>query len=48
MALRWAAAGMFAAGAQFRGVKGFQELPALATALRGRAGVPEGEEAAIA
>jgi putative transposase len=34
MALRWAAAGMLAAEAQFRRVKGYQELPALATALQ--------------
>jgi putative transposase len=33
MALRWAAAGMLAAQAQFRPVKGYQELPTLAAAL---------------
>jgi putative transposase len=33
MALRWAAAGMLAAGAQFRRVKGYKELPQLARAL---------------
>jgi putative transposase len=33
MALRWAAAGMTAAQSQFRRVKGFRELPALARAL---------------
>jgi hypothetical protein len=33
MALRWAAAGMLAAEAQFRRVKGYQELSALAAAL---------------
>jgi len=33
MALRWAAAGMLAAEAQFRRVKGHQELPQLASAL---------------
>jgi putative transposase len=33
MALRWAAAGMLAAQAQFRRVKGYQELPALVAAL---------------
>ena len=33
MALRWAAAGMVAAEAQFRRVKGYQQLPALAAAL---------------
>jgi hypothetical protein len=32
MALRWAAAGMLAAEAQFRRVKGHQELPAVAAA----------------
>jgi len=34
MALRWAAAGMLAAQAQFRRVKGFRELPQLAAALK--------------
>jgi transposase-like protein len=34
MALRWAAAGMLAAEAQFRRVKGYQELPQLAGALQ--------------
>jgi putative transposase len=33
MALRWAAAGMLAAEAQFRRVKGYRELPQLALAL---------------
>ena len=33
MALRWTAAGMLAAEAQFRRVKGFRQLPALLTAL---------------
>ncbi len=33
MALRWAAAGMLAAEGQFRRVKGYRELPQLATAL---------------
>jgi putative transposase len=33
MALRWAAAGMLAAQAQFRRVKGFRALPQLARAL---------------
>jgi putative transposase len=32
MVLRWAAAGMLAAGAQFRRVKGYQELPTVAAA----------------
>lgn len=48
MALRWAAAGMLAAESQFRRVKGYRELPALAVALRRALGLPEGEEAAIA
>jgi hypothetical protein len=48
MALRWAAAGMLAAEAQFRRVKGFRELPALAVALRRAVGLPEEKEAAIA
>jgi transposase-like protein len=47
MALRWAAAGMLAAEAQFRRGKGFRELPALAIALRRAVGLPEGEEATI-
>jgi putative transposase len=34
MALRWAAAGMLAAQGQFRRVKGYQELPQLALALK--------------
>ncbi|HEX3455822.1 MAG TPA: IS256 family transposase [Gaiellaceae bacterium] len=33
MRLRWAAAGMLAASAQFRRVKGYKQLPALAAAL---------------
>jgi putative transposase len=40
MALRWAAAGMLAAEAQFRRVKGYQQLPELARALE-RATVEE-------
>jgi transposase-like protein len=40
MALRWAAAGMLAAEGQFRRVKGYQELPQLALALK-RATVEE-------
>jgi putative transposase len=34
MALRWAAAGMLAAEAQFRRIQGYRELPALAAALK--------------
>ncbi|MCP3911430.1 MAG: hypothetical protein GY745_05530 [Actinomycetia bacterium] len=33
MRLRWAATGMLAAEQQFRRVKGYRQLPALATAL---------------
>ena len=36
MRLRWAAAGMLAAASQFRRVKGYRQLPKLATALRSR------------
>ena len=39
MALRWAAAGMVAAEAQFRRVKGYQQLPALAAALQRELGI---------
>jgi transposase-like protein len=38
MALRWAAAGMIAAQAQFRRVKGYRQLPALARALEQHVG----------
>jgi transposase-like protein len=38
MALRWAAAGMHAAQTQFRRVKGFRQLPALARALEQHVG----------
>ena len=34
MRLRWAAAGMLAASTQFRRVKGYRQLPALAVALQ--------------
>ena len=40
MALRWAAAGMLAAESQFRRVKGYRELPALAAALRRELRIP--------
>lgn len=40
MALRWAAAGMVAAEAQFRRVNGHAQLPALAAALRRELGIP--------
>jgi putative transposase len=38
MALRWAAAGMLAAQSQFRRVKGYRQLPALARALEQHVG----------
>lgn len=44
MALRWAAAGMLAAQAQFRRVQGYRELPILAAALKRELHI---EEAAI-
>lgn len=40
MALRWAAAGMVAAEAQFRRVRGYRQLPALAAALRRELRIP--------
>jgi hypothetical protein len=39
MPLRWAAAGMLAASAQSRRVKGYRQLPTLAVALRPAIGV---------
>ena len=39
MALRWAAAGMLAAEAQFRRVQGYRELPLLAAALKRELGI---------
>ena len=45
MALRWSAAGMLAAQAQFRRVQGYRELPLLAAALKRELKI---EEAAIA
>ena len=36
MRLRWAAAGLLAAEQQYRRVKGFRQLPALAAALQPR------------
>jgi len=47
MALRWAAAGMLAAEAQFRRVKGYQELPALAAALQRAAAEPDPTDLAV-
>lgn len=44
MALRWSAAGMLAAQAQFRRVAGYRELPILAAALKRELHI---EEAAI-
>ncbi len=45
MRLRWAAAGMLAAATQFRRVKGYRQLPALAAALKRE--ITPTEEAAI-
>jgi len=41
MRLRWASAGMLAASRQFRRVKGYRQLPALAAALRHTVGVAD-------
>jgi len=41
MRLRWAAAGMLAAASQFRRVRGYQQLPLLARALRQTVGTPD-------
>jgi len=41
MRLRWAAAGMLAASTQFRRVKGYRQLPALAVALRHTVGADD-------
>ena len=41
MRLRWAAAGMLAASTQFRRVKGYRQLPQLATALRHTVGAAD-------
>jgi putative transposase len=41
MRLGWAAAGMLAASSQFRRVKGYRQLPALAAALRHAVGVDD-------
>ena len=41
MRLRWAAAGMLAASAQFRRVKGYRQLPQLARALRHAVGADD-------
>jgi putative transposase len=41
MRLRWAAAGMLAASAQFRRVKGYRQLPQLAAALRHAVGADD-------
>ena len=41
MRLRWAAAGMLAASNQFRRVKGYRQLPALAAALRHAVGADD-------
>jgi putative transposase len=47
MRLRWAAAGMLAASAQFRRVKGYRQLPQLAAALRHAVGADDPSTAAV-
>src|SRR5829696_3214212 len=47
MRLRWAAAGMLAASAQFRRVKGYRQLPQLARALRHAVGAVDPSTIAV-
>jgi transposase-like protein len=47
MRLRWAAAGMLAASAQFRRVKGYRQLPQLARALRHTVGADDPSTLAV-
>jgi transposase-like protein len=47
MRLRWAAAGMLAAASQFRRVKGYRQLPALAAALRHAVGADDPSTIAV-
>jgi transposase-like protein len=47
MRLRWAAAGMLAASTQFRRVKGYRQLPALAQALRHAVGATDASTIAV-
>lgn len=47
MRLRWAAAGMLAASTQFRRVKGYRQLPKLATALRHAVGADDPSTIAV-
>ncbi len=47
MRLRWAAAGMLAASSQFRRVKGYKQLPALADSLRRTVGATEPSDVAV-
>ena len=47
MRLRWAAAGMLTAQAQFRRVKGYRQLPLLAAALRATLGAGTTTEVAV-
>jgi putative transposase len=47
MRLRWAAAGMLAAATQFRRVKGYRQLPALAAALRHAIGAADPSTIAV-
>lgn len=47
MRLRWAAAGMLSAATQFRRVKGYRQLPALATALQHTVGATDPSTIAV-
>ena len=47
MRLRWAAAGMLEASRQFRRVKGYRQLPQLASALRHTVGAPDQSTIAV-
>jgi putative transposase len=47
MRLRWAAAGMLAAASQFRRVKGYRQLPKLATALAHAVGADDPSTVAV-
>jgi hypothetical protein len=48
MRLRWAAAGMLEASKQFRKVKGYRQMPALAAALRHAVGADQSNIAVTA
>jgi putative transposase len=47
MRLRWAAAGILAASAQFRRVKGYRQLPQLAAAMRHAVGAHDPSTVAV-